>query len=247
MNGRLDIEQSGAVLQVRIDAPPDNLFSPEMARQLAMLLERPPAGAHVLRLSAEGEHFCLGRAPFREGVDELQADVQGLVELNRALVDSPLVTVAEVQGDAAGFGAGIVALSDVAVASPDARLSFPEVDAGFAPALVLSWLVPMVGRQAAFWLTATGEPISAAEGRSRGLLALVADDRQSLSATVARTVDLLVSKPAGVHREIKRLMRFYATVPEGPRSEAAADRLSLGALRLALADHPDPVPTGIGR
>lgn len=244
MNGRLDIEQSGSVLHVRIDAPPGNLFTPEMARQLAALLDGPPEEAHVVHLSAAGEHFCLGRAPFREGVDELRADVQGLVELNRALVDSPLVTVAEVQGDAAGFGAGIVALSDVAIASPNARVSFPEVDAGFAPALVLSWLVPMTGRQAAFWLTATGEPMSAVEARAMGLLTIVADDPQSLGSTTARAVDLLVSKPAAVHREIKRLMRFYATVPEGPRSQVAADRLSLGALRRAFADRPEPVPAG---
>jgi methylglutaconyl-CoA hydratase len=233
MSDQLRLEQSDAVLRVQIDAGRGNLFTPEMAAELTALLQTPPDGVHVVHLSASGPEFCMGRAPFRSGPGPMSEDVAGLVAVNRALLHSPAVTVAEVQGDAAGFGVGLVVHSDVAVASPEARFSFPEVHSGFAPALVLAWLGPLVGRRKAFWLTATGVQILAREACDLGLVTHVADTPDDLAAAVSSSIELLMSKPPEVHRDIKRLSRFYAALPDGARDEVAADRLVLGALRRA--------------
>jgi enoyl-CoA hydratase/carnithine racemase len=235
MNG-LAIEQDGAVVRARIDAGPGNLFTPEMTQRLATLLRTPPDGTHVVHLSAAGPEFCMGRAPFRAGAGPLREDVEALVELVEAMQHSGVVTVAEVQGDAAGFGVGLVALSDVAVAAPEAQLSFPEVDAGFAPALVLSWLGELVGRRRAFWLAATGVRIPAREARDIGLLTHVVDDADGLSDAVSSIVELLCSKPPRVHAQIKELVRLYASVPEEQRGAIALDRLAFGALQRSLAE-----------
>jgi enoyl-CoA hydratase/carnithine racemase len=235
MNG-LAIEQDGAVVRARIDAGPGNLFTPEMTQRLATLLRTPPDGTHVVHLSAAGPEFCMGRAPFRAGAGPLREDVEALVELVEAMQHSGVVTVAEVQGDAAGFGVGLVALSDVAVAAPEAQLSFPEVDAGFAPALVLSWLGELVGRRRAFWLAATGVRIPAREARDIGLLTHVVDDADGLPDAVSSIVELLCSKPPRVHAQIKELVRLYASVPEEQRGAIALDRLAFGALQRSLAE-----------
>jgi enoyl-CoA hydratase/carnithine racemase len=235
-NGALTIEHAGAVVRVHVDAGPGNLFSPEMTRRLAALLRTPPEGAHVVHLSADGPEFCMGRAPFRPGAGPLKDDVDALVELVDAMQRSSVVTVAEVQGDAAGFGVGLVALCDVAVAVPAVHLSFPEVDAGFAPALVLAWLGELVGPRKAFWLAATGVRVSAGEARELGLLTDVVDDPADLSAAVSSIVDLLCSKPPGVHAQIKELIRLYAAVPQETRGSIASDRLAFGALRRSLAE-----------
>ncbi|HEY8029169.1 MAG TPA: enoyl-CoA hydratase-related protein, partial [Gaiellaceae bacterium] len=153
-----------------------------------------------------------------------------------ALERTPLVTVAEVQGDAAGFGVGLVALSDVAVAVEDACLSFPEVDAGFAPALVLAWLGELVGRRRAFWLAATGVRLPAGEARDAGLLTDVVRDRSELATTTAAAIELLCTKPQRVHAQIKELLRLYAAVPAERRGGIASDRLAFGALQRALAE-----------
>jgi enoyl-CoA hydratase/carnithine racemase len=225
------IEQRGAVVRVRIDAGDGNLFTPEMTRELTALLRTPPDDAHVVHLSAAGPEFCMGRAPFRAGAGPLREDVDALVELVDALQRTSVVTVAEVQGDAAGFGVGLVALSDVAVAAPDVHLSFPEVDAGFAPALVLAWLADVVGRRRAFWLAATGVRVPAREACELGLLTDVVDDAGELARTVESIVELLCSKPPHVHAQIKELLRLYAAVPAETRAGIAADRLAFGALR----------------
>lgn len=232
----LSIDQDGPVVSVHIDAGGGNLFTPTMTRRLAELLRTPPDGAHVVRITAAGPDFCLGRAPFRRGGGPLRDDVDALIEIVEALQRSPLVTVAQVQGDAAGFGVGLVALSDVAVAAPDAHLSFPEVDAGFAPALVLSWLGTLVGPRKAFWLAATGIRIPAREALELGLVTEVVDDAAQLSDTVSAIVELVCSKPASVHAQIKELVRLYAAVPAETRGPIAADRLAFGALRRSLAE-----------
>ena len=237
MNGEgLTIEEVGAVVRVRIDAGPGNLFTPAMTARLAGLLNEPPDGAHVVHLSASGSEFCMGRVPFREGAGLLREDVAGLAGVVEALERTPLVTVAEVQGDAAGFGVGLVALSDVAVAVEDACLSFPEVDAGFAPALVLAWLGELVGRRRAFWLAATGVRLPAGEARDAGLLTDVVRDRSELATTTAAAIELLCTKPQRVHAQIKELLRLYAAVPAERRGGIASDRLAFGALQRALAE-----------
>ena len=231
----LTIEQEGAVVRVTIDAGTGNLFTPAMTASLTTLLRTPPEGAHVLRLTASGAEFCMGRAPFRSEPGALREDVGAIVGLVDAFKSTSLVTVAEVQGDAAGFGVGLVALSDVAIAAPAAHLSFPEVDAGFAPALVLTWLADVVGRRQAFWLASTGVRVPARDARDLGLLTGVADGPGDLSAAVSSAVELLCSKPARVHADVKELIRLYAAVPAAARGGVALDRLAFGALRRALA------------
>lgn len=232
----LAVDQNGPVVRVRVDAGPGNLFTPEMTRSLTALLRRPPEGAHVVWLSAVGPEFCMGRAPFRIGAGPLREDVDTLVGLVDALQRTSVVTVAEVQGDAAGFGVGLVALCDVAVAAPGVQLSFPEVDAGFAPALVLSWLGQLIGPRQAFWLAATGANVPAREARGLGLLTHVVDAAAELPAAVSSIVELLCSKPPSVHTQIKELVRLYASVPEEQRGAIASDRLAFGALQRSLAE-----------
>lgn len=231
----LTVEQAGAVVRVHVDAGEGNLFTPEMTTRLTDLLCGPPDGAHVVHLTASGTEFCIGRAPFRNAPGELRDDVNAIVALVDALRSTSLVTVVEVQGDAAGFGVGLVALADVAVAAADVDLSFPEVDAGFAPALVLTWLGELVGRRRAFWLAATGIRISARDACDMGLLTAVVGDAAELSSATASVVELLCSKPPQVHAEIKQLLRLYAAVPADTRGDVALDRLAFGALRRSLA------------
>lgn len=232
----LAIERHGPVVSVRVDAGEGNLFTPEMTRALAGLLRTPPEGAHVVRIAAEGPEFCMGRAPFRAGASAVREDVEALVEIVEALQRSAVVTVAEVQGDAAGFGVGLVALCDVAIAAADAHLSFPEVDAGFAPALVLSWLGELVGHRKAFWLAATGIRVPARDALALGLVTHVVDDATRLPEAADSVVELLRSKPSSVHAQIKELVRLYAAAPADTRGRIAADRLAFGALARSPAE-----------
>src|SRR4051794_40555730 len=222
---------AAGILDVVIDRPPDNLLTVELCAELTELLLAPPPDAHVLRLRSIGEAFCLGRERAGSTPAELRAETQILVGLHRALRDTPLVTVAQIHGDTAGFGVGIIAACDVSVAVSDATLSFPEVGIDLAPALVLAWLPRLVGERQAFWLTATGERISATRALELGLVTEVVDSAEALAEEVRTRVDALRSRNPRIHAEIKDMLRACRDLDEDQALELSVDRLVVGALR----------------
>ncbi|MEU3986410.1 enoyl-CoA hydratase/isomerase family protein [Streptomyces sp. NPDC026672] len=219
------------VLDVRIDRAPDNLLTVGMCIRLTGLLLDPPEDAHVLRLRAAGRVFCLGRERTAGTPGELRAETRVLVGLQRALRTTRLVTVAEVRGDAAGFGVGLFAACDVAVAEAGARFWFPEVGINLAPSLVLAWLPRVVGERQAFWLTATGERVPAARAVELGLLNAVADGPLELEKQVDERIAALRGHDPRVHAEIRDMLHATRSLDEFQALELSVDRLVVGALR----------------
>ena len=230
MGDGLEIRQhSREVVAVTLSRPPDNAFTLGMCHELSALLACPPPGTHVLRLCSEHEVFCRGRDGSASDTGAVRAMVAALTEVTRGLAETSLVTVAQVDGDAAGFGVGLVAQCDVSVASTRSRFWFPEVSKGLAPALVLSWLPRTVGRRHAFWLTATGSALSAAEAQQLGLVNFVAEPA-ALSARVDAVVTALLQHSVEVHAEIKRDLRDFNEADPGTAYRMAGDRLLLASV-----------------
>ena len=221
------------VLVAEMDRGPDNLWTLADLRELVAVLENPPQGTHVLRVRSVGEAFCLGRE--RGGTSTAPGVVRGeaetLVAVTRAFRRTRLVTVAEVQGDAAGFGIGILAACDVAVAVADATFYFPEVAIGLAPALVLAWLPRKIGERQAFWLTATGEKITAARAAELGLLNGVVGSAEELRKDVDDRVALLRTRSPRVHADIRDMLRAFGAVGDDQALDMSIDRLVVGSLR----------------
>jgi len=224
---------SDGVVVAELDRGPENLWTLADLRELTALLTDPPEGAHVLRLRSVGDAFCLGRE--RGGTSSAPGVVRGeaetLVAVTRAFRTTRLVSVAEVQGDAAGFGVGVLAACDVAVAVEDARFYFPEVSIGLAPALVLAWLPRRIGERQAFWLTATGEKIPAARAAQLGLLTGVVGSAEELRKDVDERVALLRKGNPRVHAEIRDMIRAFGAVGDDQALDMSIDRLVVGSLR----------------
>jgi methylglutaconyl-CoA hydratase len=226
----LDVTVDGPVIRVVIDRGDANLLTTAMCEDLTDLLATPPPGTHVLRLAARGPSFCLGRVRGGRSVEELRREVTALVGLNRALRGSPLVTVAQVHGDAAGFGVGLAALCRVSIAAPSARFWFPEVEIGLAPTVVLAWLPRLVGQKRAFDLTATARRVDAAEAMGMGLLTTVATSDQALDAAVDDYVATLRRHERAVHAQIGGFLEASAGLTQDQADELAAEKLILASL-----------------
>lgn len=231
MAGLTVTQPAAGVLVAELDRPPGNLWTIELCQELTALLTSPPPGAHVLRLRSAGEAFCLGRERGGATPGQLREEATVLVAMTRALRSTPLVTVAEVQGDAAGFGVGVLAACDVAVAVESALFSFPEVEIGLAPALVLAWLPRVVGPRQAFWLTATGEQIPAARALELGLLNAVVPGAAALRADVDERVAALRRRSPRVHSDIRDMLRAMSAVGDDAALDLSIDRLVVGSLR----------------
>lgn len=217
------------VLVLEMSRPPDNSFTADMCSALAEVLAAPPPGAHVLRIRGQGGVFCRGREPSADGREAAQAIVEAITAVTHGLAESDLVTVAEVDGDAAGFGVGLAALCDVTLASDRSRFWFPEVTHDLAPALVLSWLPRTVGRRQAFWLTSTGEVLDASSARELGLVNRVCSPERLRDEADSMVASLLRYRPS-VHAEIKRDIRDFETLDPGAVASMATDRLLLSTV-----------------
>jgi methylglutaconyl-CoA hydratase len=226
----LTVEKSGSVMVARLNRPGGNLMTLAMCDELARILLHPPEGSHLLVLEAAGESFCLGRERAAVSPDELPGEVRRLIAVNQALLHTPLVTLARVHGDAAGFGVGLAALCDVAVAVDSATFSFPEVRMDLAPTLVLAWLARVVGRRNAFWLTATGEEVHGSAAVEMSLVNEVVEDEAALDAALERRVAALQAHAPRVHADIRAMLRSAAGMSEEQAYELSADRLVVGSL-----------------
>ena len=232
----LTVTREGAVLTARIDRPEGNPVSMAICENLTRLLSDPPEGAHVLVLAAGGTAFCLGRDRGASDPAGLVRESAILIGLNEAMEASRLVTIARVQGNAAGFGAGLAALSDVTIATRQAEFSFPEAKIGLAPAVVLAWLPRLVGRRAAFWMTATAEPLAGDELVRLGLVNLLVEDEAALDAAVDAAIGKLTARKARNHAEIKAMLRDFEGLSADKVNRMAGSRLVVGALRRGDAD-----------
>jgi len=131
----------------------------------------------IIRLRASGPAFCRGRAvsappatpptsaQFRRNVADPILDVY------RAMHESEVPLLAEVQGDAEGFGCALVTACDMAIASDKARFSLPELQKNLPPTLVLSVLRYKVPPKASAHMVYLTETIDAANAREWGIVA----------------------------------------------------------------------------
>ena len=158
-----------------------NMLTLEAMRALAAEIRQ--AGrddtVKVIRVRAEGEAFCRGRAvsappatppsaaQFRRNVADPILDVY------RAMHESEVPLIAEVQGDAEGFGCAFVAACDLAIAADGVRFSLPELQKNLPPTLVLSVLRYKVPPKAAAHMVYLTESIDTATAREWGFIAEV--------------------------------------------------------------------------
>lgn len=218
------------VLTVTLPISDDGLLSLAVCDQLAELLIAPPDSARVLVLRTAGASFCVGRERTAANIDELPLEVDRLVAVNHALRNSSLMSIAVVHGAAAGFGVGLAALSDFAVAVPEATFSFPEIEIGLAPVLVLAWLPQLVGRREALRLAATGAALDAQRALELGLVTHVVA-REDLDDEVAVLASSLAQRNPRVLSEIREFLRVTDQATEIDATEMARARLVVGSLR----------------
>jgi len=230
MPGLTSAVDDRGVLTVEIDRA-GGLLTITDCQELTATLLAPPAGARAVRLRSAGDAFCLGRERAGTTPGALREESEVLVGLHRALDRTRLLTVAEVGGDAAGFGVGVVASCDLAVAAATSQFSFPEAGIGLAPSLVLAWLPALVGEREAFWLTATGLPVDASRARELGLVNHVVASAAELVATTDRSIDAVLRHGSRVHSEIRSMIRAGRALTRDQAFDLSVDRLVVGSLR----------------
>lgn len=147
----------------------------------------------VLVLAGEGPHFCAGAD--LSGVED-EEFVGVLHDALDALVTTPVVTLAAVQGAALGAGLQLALACDLRVATPDARLGIPAARLGL---MVDHWtvtrLAQVFGHAAAAAMLLAAEEYDGAAAHRVGFVQRLGGEAEALAwaAEIARLAPLTVA------------------------------------------------------
>jgi polyketide biosynthesis enoyl-CoA hydratase PksH len=132
--------------------------------------ERDP-DCRVLVVSATGPDFCVG-TDLSGGAPNVLPSVVGELpywRLLERLGNSPVITVALVDGAATAGGVGLACACDLVLAGPNASFRLTEALVGLVPAMALPFVVRRIGQQRAFVATLLAEEFDAAAAVTAGL------------------------------------------------------------------------------
>lgn len=230
----MTIERAGDILTFTLDNPEsgNEVTGPMFDAMLVELRsEASRPSARVLRIRARGKVFCTGRERAGRDVQEIRHESARIIELKRALRTSPLISVAEVQGDAFGFGFGLAIVCDFVVVAQHAALGFPEMRSGLAPAAIMSYLGEYTLPRFAFPLLLFGDPISPQQALQIGLISHV-----TTAEHLAREADGLVQRILGLDpAAARRCKEFFYTTQQNSFDQncrLAIEALTVGSMTL---------------
>ncbi|MBZ5700974.1 MAG: enoyl-CoA hydratase/isomerase family protein [Acidobacteriia bacterium] len=233
------IERAADVLTFTLDNPErgNEVTGPMFDAMLAELRsEAARPAARVLRIRARGKVFCTGRERAGRDAAAIRHEVTRLIDLKRALRASPLICVAEVQGDALGFGFGLAIVCDFVLVAERAALGFPEMRNALAPAAIMAYLGEYALPRFAFPLVLFGEPIAPRHALQIGLISQVCPAKRLAAAADALVRRVLRLDPAAT----RRCKEFFQTAQQNSfdhNCHLAVDALTAGSL--ALLARPD--------
>lgn len=206
----LDTQADGAAV-VTLKRP---VFNGAVAAALTEAFETLHGADHVriVFLKGAGGRFCTGYD--RDWVkvaaeDWSEADMREeavqTAGMLRALTALPALTVALVEGEAVGMGAALACACDLALATHNARFSFPDVLSGAAPWLAAPFVVNAIGPRQAKALFATGRNFDAAYAERIGLVQEVVEDAEGLAAAAERLTEQAMAVAPAALAESKRM------------------------------------------
>jgi isohexenylglutaconyl-CoA hydratase len=220
------LRRDGWRLHVTLNRPDArNAMSFAMVRELmavfAAIADDRSLRAVILR-GADGS-FCSGgdikdmaaargAEPGPDGKDPLATSNRLFGRMLEQIEAAPQAVIAVIEGAALGGGFGLCCVSDVAIASDDARFRLPETSLGVPPAQIAPFIVRRLGLTQARRLAVTGGSLDAAQALALALvhhvsprtglddlLARVLQDIARCAPEAVATTKRLVLAAAGAH------------------------------------------------
>lgn len=203
---RTDSSADG-IFTIALDRPEKaNALTPRMIEALIGAVGAAVAGgARAIVLTGTGKVFSAGA--------DLDAARAGLAtsplweELSAAICAAPALTIAALNGTAAGGALGMVLACDLRIAAPGTKFFYPVMRLGFLPQPSdPRRLALLVGPSRAAMILMAGQKIDTAEALAWGLVDRIAEPDELIDAARALAADALAADAAHV-AAIKRMIR----------------------------------------
>jgi 2-(1,2-epoxy-1,2-dihydrophenyl)acetyl-CoA isomerase len=216
---KVDYEVRDGVAWIRLNRPEKlNALAGDMREVMLAHVGAAAADASVrsLVVTGAGRAFCAGgdvANMIRLRADGDEAGFRALLhtgsEVMLALQAFPGLTVAAVNGVAAGAGLSLALSCDMRWAAPGAKFAAPWIKLGLIPDWGASfWLPRLIGAGRALEMVLTGAPVEAEEALRIGLITGIVDDEDFAAAVQRRALAVGAAALAVAHA--KRLVRLGA-------------------------------------
>jgi methylglutaconyl-CoA hydratase len=126
------------------------------------------------------------------------------VNLYETIYSCPKPVIGRINGHAFGGGIGLIAVCDIAIALPNLKFAFSEVNLGIIPSVISTFIAPRVSPANMRRLFITGERFDSQTALQIGLLDFVVED---LDEKVEFYVEKLKSSGPVAIKEVKNLIR----------------------------------------
>ena len=230
----VEIQRSPDVLTFTLNNPDhgNEVTGPMFDAMLAELrYESTQPRARVLRIRANGKVFCTGRERAARDEQSVRAEVSRLIDFKRLVRTSSLISVAEVQGDAFGFGMGLAIVTDFPLVADTASLCFPEMTHGLAPAAIMAYLGEYALPRFAFPLVLFGQPFTPQKALEIGLISQVVPSA-NLSAEADKLISRILQLDPGAARRCKEFFLAAQSNSFEKNCNLAAEALTAGTLAM---------------
>jgi enoyl-CoA hydratase/carnithine racemase len=217
---------SAGVLDITLASPESgNRIGAALSEALIKAFTELPSNTRVVRLSAQGPDFCLGRESAIPQTDQFvtAADLKSVVtspitRLYDVLKAVPVPVLSLVRGRASGAGCALACLADLTICTDDAVFDVPEMERGVPPTLVMAALLRRIPIR-------TVAQLVLAQQRYVGHAALAAGIATQVTTANALTAeaDLITDKIVSCSVEtVQAVKTFLREAPEMPLHGASA-------------------------
>lgn len=188
-----------------------NALSATLRRELLEAIRHHTASARVLVLTGAGRAFCSGQdladAAAMGDFDLERVLNEEYVPLLKAITESPIPTIAAVNGPAAGAGAGLALAADVVIASESASFIQAFTRIGLVPDAGGSyWLPRQIGMARSMGAMLFAEKVSARQAADWGMIWEAVPDEGFAAHWRARAATL-AEGPTVAYRGVKQALR----------------------------------------
>jgi methylglutaconyl-CoA hydratase len=213
----LEIEARG-VARLTLDRPDKhNAMNAAMLSELtdAAQVVAARSDVRVLVLASKGKNFCAGadlgwmREQADASRDGRMAEARRIAGMLETFDTLPKLLIAEVQGHAYGGGVGLIAVSDIAIASDAATFVLSETRLGLVPATISPFVHRRIGTAAFRRIGLNARSFDASAGRAMGLLSDICP-LADLPGRVEAEINAALACAPGAIAETKRLIRALA-------------------------------------
>ena len=210
----LDTTREGVAV-VTLNRPEvHNAFNAEVIERLSEIFDdlAKQDGVRVVLIDGAGKSFSAGadlewmKAAADYTEKENYEDAVAAADMFHRLRMLPQPSIALVHGPALGGGVGLVAATDIAIATAEAQFGLTEVRLGLVPAVISPYAVEAMGPRAARRYFLTGEKFSAGEAMRLGLVHVVVKDKAAMAQESERLVSAILECSPDAIARAKRLI-----------------------------------------